>query len=326
MKYVQLGGTGTQVSQLCFGCMSYGTPGWDVHPWVLDQSEAKPFIHGALDAGINFFDTADYYSFGASEEILGNVLMPAAPREDLVIASKVGLFMNDKPNGRGVSRKHIMEAIDATLARLKTDYIDLYYIHRLDGMTPFEETLEALNDVVRAGKVLYLGCSSTWTREFVQMRELQKRNGWAKFDVMQNFYNLCYREEEREMIPYCLDEGVALVPWSPIARGFLAGNRPKDGGRTKRGETDKTGQGYFGTKQDYQILAQVEKTAAKLGVKPAQLALAWVLAKGITSPIVGATRPHHLDDALAALDINLDQRTIDALERPYKPRAVMGHK
>ena len=326
MKYVQLGGTGAKVSQLCFGCMSYGTPGWEVHPWVLDEAAAKPFLHGALDAGINFFDTADYYSFGASEEILGNVLLGAVPRAELVIASKVGMYMSDKPNGRGVSRKHIMEGIDASLKRLKTDYIDVYYIHRLDGVTPIEETLDALNDVVRAGKVLYLGCSSVWAREFVVMREMQKRNGWAKFDVMQNFYNLCYREEEREMMPYCLDEGVALVPWSPIARGFLAGNRPKDGKPTARGETDKTGQGYFGTRQDYQILAQVEKSAARLGVKPAQLALAWVMAKGVTAPIIGATKEYHLADALAACDIELDTRTINALERLYKPRPVMGHQ
>ncbi|NNE25067.1 MAG: aldo/keto reductase [Rhizobiales bacterium] len=326
MDYVQLGTTGVQVSRLCFGCMSYGAPGWKVHPWVLGEEASKPFLHAALDAGINFFDTADYYSAGVSEEILGNVLLPARPREELVIASKVGMFMNDEPNGRGLSRKHIMESIDATLKRLKTDYIDLYYIHRLDGITPMEEHLDAFNDVVRAGKVLYLGCSSVWTREFVQMREMQKRNGWARFVAMQNFYNLCYREEEREMIPYCQQEGVALVPWSPMARGFLAGNRPKDGKATARGETDSTGRNYLGTKQDYAILAQVEKVAARLGVKPAQVALAWTLAKGITAPIIGATKPHHLSDALGALEIELDAKTIAALERAYKPRPVMGHK
>ena len=326
MDYVQLGSTGLQVSKLCFGCMSYGAPGWSVHPWVLGEAAAKPFLHGALDAGINFFDTANYYSFGVSEEILGNVLIPAKRREELVIASKVGMFMNDLPNGRGLSRKHIMESVDATLKRLKTDYVDLYYVHRLDHVTPMEETLEALSDVVRAGKVLYLGCSSVWTWQFVKMREMQAANGWAQFAAMQNFYNLCYREEEREMIPYCSREGVALVPWSPIARGFLAGNRPKDGKPTERGGSDKASAGYFGTKQDYRILAKVEQTAARLDVKPAQLALAWVLAKGVTAPIVGATKPQHLEDALAALDIELDVKTIAALEKPYNPRPVMGHQ
>lgn len=326
MEYVQLGGTGVEVSKLCFGCMSYGAPGWKVHPWVLDEAASKPFLHEALDAGINFYDTANYYSAGVSEEILGNVLLPARPREELVIASKVGMPMKDGPNGRGLSRKHIMESIDGSLKRLKTDYIDLYYIHRLDGITPMEEHLDAFNDVVRAGKVLYLGCSSVWTREFVQMREMQKGNGWVPFVAMQNFYNLCYREEEREMIPYCKAEGVALVPWSPMARGFLAGNRPKDGKPTARGGTDGTGLNYFGTKQDYAILAQVEKLAAKLGVKPAQVALAWILTKGITAPIIGATKPHHLSDALGALEIELDAKTIAALERSYQPRPVMGHK
>ena len=326
MNYVQLGRTGLKVSQLCLGCMSYGQPGWDIHPWVLDESDSKPFLHEALDAGINFFDTSNYYSAGVSEEILGNVLMPANPREDMVIATKVGLHMNDKPNGRGLSRKHILESVDASLKRLKTDYIDLYYIHRLDGITPMDEVLEALNDVVRAGKVLYLASSSTWTWQFVKMREMQMRNGWAQFVAMQNFYNLCYREEEREMMPYCDSEGVALVPWSPIARGFLAGNRPKDGAVTARGETDKMSAGYFGSSQDYAILAQVEKAAARLGAKPAQVALAWTLARGVTSPIVGATKPYHLSDALGALELTLDTKSIAALERPYKPRVVMGHQ
>ncbi len=326
MDYVQLGRTGLQVSQLCLGCMSYGAPGWEVHPWVLNETDAKPFLYQALDLGINFFDTADYYSAGASEEILGNVLLQARPRDELVIATKVGLYMSQKPNGRGLSRKHILEGIDASLKRLKTDYVDLYYIHRLDGVTPMEETLEAFNDVVRAGKVMYLGCSSVWTREFVKMREMQRHDGWAQFVAMQNFYNLCYREEEREMIPYCLEEGVALVPWSPIARGFLAGNRPRNGTATTRGKTDKMSADFFGTKQDYAILAQVDKAASRLGVKSAQVALAWTLARGVTSPIIGATKPHHLSDAVGALDIVLDDRTVSALERPYNPRPVMGHQ
>ena len=326
MEYVKLGASGVKVSKLCLGMMSYGTAGWPHHPWVLGEADAQPFLKGALDAGINFFDTADFYSVGASEEILGNFVKKHMKRSDAVIATKVCLTMGDGPNDRGLSRKHIMEAIDASLARLKTDYVDLLYIHRLDHDTPMEEMAEALNDVVRSGRALYLGASSMWAWQFAKLREMQRANGWAGFAVMQNFYNLCYREEEREMIPYCKAEGVALVPWSPMARGFLAGNTPKDGkGKTARGETDKLAQGYFGTKQDYAILARVEKLAAKLGVKPAQVALAWVLAKGVTAPIIGATKPHHLSDAVAALDIKLTDAQIASLEAPYAPRPVQGH-
>jgi aryl-alcohol dehydrogenase-like predicted oxidoreductase len=248
-------------------------------------------------------------------------------RSDAVIATKLGLAMGDGPNQKGLSRKHVMEAVDASLKRLKTDYIDLLYIHRLDVDTSLEEMAEALNDVVRAGKAVYLGASSMWAWQFAKIREMQRANGWAQFVVMQNFYNLCYREEEREMIPYCQAEGVALVPWSPMARGFLAGNRPQSGaGATSRGQTDKLSQGYFGTKRDYVILARVEALASKLGVKPAQIALAWVLAKGVTAPIVGATKKHHLDDAIAALDVKLTQGQIASLEKPYLPRSVMGHQ
>jgi aryl-alcohol dehydrogenase-like predicted oxidoreductase len=227
MDYVKLGASGVKVSKLCLGMMSYGTAGWPHHPWVLSEADAQPFLKGALDAGINFFDTADFYSVGASEEILGNFVSKNMKRSDAVIATKVCLAMGDGPNDKGLSRKHIMEAIDASLARLKTDYVDLLYIHRLDHDTPMEEIAEALNDVVRSGRALYLGASSMWTWQFATLREMQKANGWARFQVMQNFYNLCYREEEREMIPYCMSQGVALVPWSPMARGFLAGNRPK---------------------------------------------------------------------------------------------------
>jgi len=326
MDYVKLGGAGVKVSRLCLGMMSYGTPGWPHHPWVLGEAEAQPFLKGALDAGINFFDAADFYSAGASEEILGNFVSANMKRSDAVIATKVCLPMGDGPNDKGLSRKHILEGVDASLKRLKTDYIDLLYIHRLDPDTGFEEMAEALNDVVRAGKATYLGASSMWAWQFAKIREMQRANGWARFRVMQNFYNLCYREEEREMIPYCEAEGVALVPWSPMARGFLAGNQPKDGeGATARGKTDKMGQDYFGTRQDYAVLARVEKLAAKLDVKPAQIALAWVLAKDITSPIIGATKPHHLSDAVAALDISLTDAQIVSLEAPYAPRAVQGH-
>ncbi len=326
MDYVKLGGAGVKVSRLCLGMMSYGTPGWPHHPWVLGEAEAQPFLTGALDAGINFFDTADFYSTGTSEEILGNFVAANMKRSDAVIATKVCLTMGDGPNDKGLSRKHILEGIDASLKRLKTDYVDLLYIHRLDPDTGFEELAEALNDVVRAGKATYLGASSMWAWQFAKLRGMQRANGWAQFQVMQNFYNLCYREEEREMIPYCEAEGVALVPWSPMARGFLAGNQPRDGKRaTSRGQTDKIAQGYFGTRQDYAVLARVEKLAAKLDVKPAQIALAWVLAKGVTSPIIGATKPHHLSDAVAATDIKLTDAQIASLEAPYAPRPVQGH-
>jgi 1-deoxyxylulose-5-phosphate synthase len=326
MDYVKLGASGVKVSKLCLGMMSYGQEGWPHHPWVLGEQSAQPLLKGALDAGINFFDTADFYSTGVSEEILGRFVKANMKRSDAVLATKVCLTMGDGPNDKGLSRKHIMEAIDASLKRLQTDYVDVLYIHRLDPDTPMEEMAEALNDVVRSGRATYLGASSMWAWQFAKLREMQAARGWARFAVMQNFYNLCYREEEREMIPYCKSEGVALVPWSPMARGFLAGNTPKDGkGTTSRGTTDKISQGYFGTRQDYAILARVEKLAEKLGVKPAQVALAWVLAKGVTSPIIGATKPHHLTDAVAALDIKLSDAHIASLEAPYAPRPVQGH-
>lgn len=327
MHYTRLGKTGLKVSKLCFGCMSFGQPGWSVHPWVLDEKAGRPFIKSALDKGINFFDTSDFYSTGVSEEILGRALKDFAPsRAEVVIATKVALAMGDAPNMGGLSRKHIIEGVDASLKRLGTDYIDLLYIHRLDPDTEIDEVVEALEHVVKQGKALYLGASSTWTWQFVKMREMQKARGYSTFMAMQNFYNLAYREEEREMIPYCVEEGIGLVPWSPIARGFLAGNRPKEGEATARAKTDKLAQGYFGTKQDYAILARVEKIAEELGVKPAQVAYAWVLSKPfIASPIIGATKMYQLDDAVAALDIKLTNGQIKRLEAPYQPRAVMGH-
>ena len=291
---------------------------------MLNEEQSKPFYRDAFEAGINFYDTSDFYSIGVSEEILGRAVREHSTREQTVIATKVGLDMELGPNGTGLSRKHILEGIDASLKRLGTDYVDLYYIHRLDGSTPMEETLEALDHVVRQGKVLYLGCSSTWAWQFVKMREFQKANGLAKFSVMQNFYNLAYREEEREMIPYCRSEGVALVPWSPLARGFLAGNSPKNGQATNRGGKDQLSAGYFGSNQDYKILARVESVAAKLGVKPAQVALAWVAAK-VDCPIIGTTKPHHLEDALAALELQLTPAQIKTLESAYAPKAIMGH-
>lgn len=326
MEYVRLGNTGMTVSRLCLGCMSFGTPGGPTHPWVLDEEAAQPFFRKAVEAGITFFDTANHYNYGASEEITGRALMKYARREEVVVATKVGLKMGEHPGGRGLSRKHILDQIDQSLKRLGMDYVDLYYVHRLDPGTPFEETLDALDTAVRAGKVRYLAASSMWAWQFAKLREMQKATGFATFVAMQNFYNLAYREEEREMIPYCIAEGVGLVPWSPIARGFLAGNRPKDGAATERARTDPMAHNYFGSTQDYAVLAKVEQAAKKLGVKPAQVAYAWVLSKPfVTAPIVGVTKEHQLDEAIATLDIKLDARTTKSLEAPYRTRDVMGH-
>lgn len=327
MRQVRLGQSGLKVSRLCLGCMSFGPPGGPTHPWVIDEAAAQPFFRRAVEAGITFFDTANHYNFGASEEITGRALKQYARRDEIVVATKVGLKMGEGANQRGLSRRHIMEQVDQSLMRLGMDHIDLYYIHRLDPDTPFEETLVALDDVVRAGKVRYLGASSMWTWQFVKLVEMQRANGLAPFVAMQNFYNLAYREEEREMMPYCAAEGVGVVPWSPIARGFLAGNRPKQGEASNRARTDRQAHSYFGSKTDYAVLAAVEKAAKRLGVSAAQVAYAWVLSKPfVTSPIVGATKLGQLEEAIAAETIELDERTIRALEAPYRPRAVMGHQ
>lgn len=327
MQYTRLGNSGLKVSRLCLGCMSYGDPSLGVHSWVLGRDEAQPFFRRAADAGINFLDTANFYSIGVSEEVTGDAVREYFRRDEVVVASKIGLAMGEGPNMSGLSRKHVLEAVDASLKRLKLDHIDLLYIHRLDPNTPAEEMLEALDQMVRAGKVTYLAASSMWAWQFAKLREMQKANGLAKFVAMQNFYNLAYREEEREMIPYCAAEGVGLVPWSPIARGFLAGNKPKDGQGTKRGETDNLAQGYFGSRADYAVLGRVQKVAARLGVKPAQVAYAWVLSKEyITAPIIGSTKLYQLDEAIAALDIKLDKKTVASLEAPYRVRVPMGHQ
>jgi len=324
MDYVRLGNTGLQVSRLCLGCMSYGTPGGPTHPWVIDEEAAQPFFRKSVEAGINFFDTANFYNHGDSEEITGRALKKYAKRGEVVLATKVGLKMGEGPNMAGLSRKHIFDQIDGSLARLGTDYIDVYYIHRLDRRTPFEETLLALDALVRAGKVRYLAASSMYAWEFAKLREMQKSNGLAEFVAMQNFYNLAYREEEREMLPYCQAEGVAVVPWSPIGRGFLAGNT-KEGSVTERGRKDIHIGNYFGSKADFAVLAKVEAAARKLGVKPAQVAYAWVLSKPVvTAPIVGVTKEYQLDEALQSLDLKLDAATIRSLEAPYRPRVVMG--
>jgi len=324
MEYVRFGNTGLHVSRLCLGCMTYGDPGW--REWVLDEAASRPFIQEALEAGINFFDTADVYSLGRSEEVVGRALKEMARRDEVVIATKVFNPMGGKPTQRGLSRKHVMEAIDASLKRLGPDYVDLYIIHRFDPATGMEETVEALSDVVRAGKALYLGASSMWAWQFMKMLGLQRAGGFAPFVSMQNYVNLVYREEEREMLPLCRHEGIAVTPWSPLARGFLGGNLPK-GEKTVRARTDSYTQALgIGSEQDYAVAERVHAVAERLGVKPAQVALAWVIGlPGVTSPIIGTSKPHHLSDAVGALELRLDAETRAYLEEPYRPKPVQGH-
>jgi aryl-alcohol dehydrogenase-like predicted oxidoreductase len=325
MDYTRFGKTGMKVSRICLGCMTYGSTKW--RDWVLDEEASRPFIKQALERGVNFFDTADIYSIGASEEILGRAIKDFAKREEVVIATKLFNPMGPGPNQRGLSRKHVMEAIDASLRRLGTDYVDLYQIHRFDYETPIEETVEALSDVVRAGKALYVGGSSMWAWQFARMISVARERGLAEFVSMQNFYNLVYREEEREMMKFCADQNLAVIPWSPLARGFLAGSGIGAGAATVRGRTDQYSVSLgLGSRQDEAIRRRVVETAEKHGVKPAVVALAWVLSKPfVTAPIVGASKPHHLDDAIAALSLKLDARAIARLEQPYQPKAVVGH-
>jgi aryl-alcohol dehydrogenase-like predicted oxidoreductase len=325
MDYVNLGSTGLKVSRLCLGAMTYGSKKW--REWVLEEEEARPFFRRAIEAGINFFDTADVYSLGVSEEITGRALKEYGPsRDKVVIATKVFSVMGDDPNQKGLSRKHIMHAIDDSLRRLGTDYVDLYQIHRFDPHTPIEETLEALNDVVRAGKALYIGASSMYAWQFLKMLQTSERNGWSRFITMQNHYNLVYREEEREMIPLCIEEGIGIIPWSPLARGFLAGNRNSESrGETIRAKTDDFAHKLYYRPSDFTVVERLSEIAEKRGVQNAQVALAWVLAKrGMTSPIVGASKMAHLDQAIAALEIRLDESEIKALEEPYEPHPVLG--
>jgi len=326
MDYVNLGSTGLKVSRICLGTMTYGSSKW--REWVLDEKESRPFIQRAIEAGINFFDTADVYSLGVSEEVLGRALKDFGPSRDrIVIATKVHGSMGDDPNLRGLSRKHIHHAIDDSLRRLGTDYVDLYQIHRFDPHTPMEETLEALNDIVRAGKALYIGASSMFAWQFAQMLAISDANGWARFVTMQNHYNLIYREEEREMNPLCRSEGVGLIPWSPLARGVLAGNRKA---KTIRSQTDDFGTKLYGKEMreaDQRIVDRVEEIARERGIPPAQIALAWLLHKpGMVAPIIGASKPHHLDDALASVAVKLSPAEIARLEDPYIPHAIAGHE
>ncbi len=322
MEYTNLGATGTKVSRLCLGCMTYGSKKW--REWVLDEEQGRPFIKRALELGFNFFDTADMYSLGRSEEVLGRALKDFGPsRDKVVIATKVFFPMGDDPNQKGLSRKHIMHAIDDSLRRLGTDYVDLYQIHRFDYDTRIEETLEALHDVVTAGKALYLGASSMFAWQFARMLNTSDRNHWTRFVTMQNHYNLVYREEEREMVPLCLEEGVGLLPWSPLARGLLAGNR-KAG--TDRSKQDDYAHKLYTREADDRVVDCVQELAKEKNVPPAQIALSWLLHKpGVTAPIIGASKPHHLDDAVAALAIKLTPAEIEKLESVYVPHPVLGH-
>jgi 1-deoxyxylulose-5-phosphate synthase len=325
MDYVRLGQTGLKVSRLCLGCMTYGTSKW--RPWVLDEEASRPFIKRALEHGINFFDTADIYSIGASEEVVGRALKDYAKRDEVVIATKVYNKMGEAPNDRGLSRKHIFDSIDASLRRLQVDHVDLYQTHRWDHETPVEETLDALNDVVRAGKARYIGASSMYAWQFAKALHASDRHGWARFVSMQNHYNLVYREEEREMIPLCREEGVGLIPWSPLARGFLAGNRTREkSGSTVRARTDDFARDLYYQPDDFTVAERVQEVAREHGRKPTQVALAWILSRpGMTAPIIGASKMEHLDDAVAALGVKLGEADVKRLEEPYRPHPVLGH-
>lgn len=325
MEYVNLGKTGLKVSQICLGCMTFGTSKW--RDWVLDEEDSRPFFKRALELGINFFDTADMYSVGVSEEVTGRALKDFAKRDEVVIATKVYNPMGDDPNQRGLSRKHIMHAIDDSLRRLGTDYVDLYQIHRFDHNTPIEETLDALNDVVKSGKARYIGASSMFAYQFAKMLYTADAHGWTRFVSMQNHYNLVYREEEREMNKLCVEEGIGIIPWSPLARGFLAGNRTRDkGGETTRAKNDDFAHRLYYEDGDFRVLDAVIETAEQHGKSPAQIALAWMLHKpGIAAPIVGTTKLHQLEELVAATDIKLSEDEIAKLEAPYQPHPILGH-
>lgn len=324
MEYTRLGKTGLEVSRICVGCMSFGEPTAGNHPWSLNEADSRPIIRKAVELGINFFDTANVYSAGTSEQIVGKVLGELGKRDEFVIATKVHGQMRPGPNGHGLSRKAILHEVDQSLKRLNTDYIDLYQIHRWDNATPIEETLEALNDTVRAGKVRYIGGSSMFAWQFLKALTISEKNGWARFVSMQDHLNLMAREEEREMLPLCVDQGIAVMPWSPLARGRLARAWNETSSRQETDEYGKTLYTQF-PESDREIIDQVSAIAAARGVPRAQVALAWLLQKkGVTSPIVGASKPDHLKDAVAALSLKLTADEIASLERPYVPRGVSG--
>jgi len=324
MEYIRLGSTGLKVSRVCLGCMSFGqrTERW---AWVLEEEESRPYIQRALEAGINFFDTADVYSNGMSEVILGNALQDFAKRDEVVIATKVRFPMGPDPNDNGLSRKHIMSAIDASLKRLGTDYVDLYQIHRWDYETPIEETMEALHDIVKAGKARYIGASAMFAWQFAKAQYIADLHGWTRFVSMQNHYNLLYREEEREMMPLCEDQGVGVIPFSPLARGVLA-RKPEQVEDTSRYQSDALAKSRYEQTDNLTTVERVNEIAEARGIPMAQVALAWMYTKPyIASPIIGTTKPHHLDDALAALSVNLTEDEVKRLEEPYRPHPVIAH-
>ena len=328
MEYVNLGNTGLKVSRICLGMMTYGTPAW--RDWVLPEADSRPFVQRALEAGINFFDTADVYSRGASEEVTGRALRDFAKRDEVVIATKVHGVMGDSPNQRGLSRAHILSAIDASLRRLGTDYVGLYQIHRWDDETPIEETLEALNDVVRAGKARYIGASSMYAWQFATALDLSERRGWARFVSMQDHYNLTYREEEREMLPLCRDRGIGVIPWSPLARGFLTRppvHDPAEQGETTRSRSDQFAHGLYYRDNDFAVAQRLADLSERRSLPMAQIALAWMLHQpGITAPIIGASKPKHLEDAIAALEVKLSADELKYLDECYQPHPVLGHE
>jgi aryl-alcohol dehydrogenase-like predicted oxidoreductase len=323
MQYTQLGTSGLIVSRICLGCMTYGSSKW--RPWVLDEPEARPFYRKALDLGVNFFDTADMYSMGVSEEITGRTLREMANMEEVVLATKAHFPMGDGPNMGGLSRKHIVQGCEASLRRLGVETIDLYQIHRFKGTVPIEETLAALNHLVNQGKVRYIGASSGYAWQMANALSLSERNGWARFISMQNHYNLVYREEEREMIPLCVEKGVGIIPWSPLARGRLARTTPSPVEGTTRTDVDQYARDLYDTPSDNDVIEGNRKVASDLGIPPAHVALAWLLSKpGVAAPIIGATKLEHLESAVAALDVKLSDEQIQALENPYKPHAIRG--
>jgi aryl-alcohol dehydrogenase-like predicted oxidoreductase len=325
MQYINLGHTGLKVSRVCLGTMTYGSSQW--RKWVLDEEQSRPFIRRALELGINFFDTADVYSLGESEAILGRALGDFTHREEVVVATKVFFPLGEGPNRGGLSRMHILHSIDASLKRLGMDYVDLYQIHRYDPDTPIEETLEALHDVVKSGKARYIGASSMYAWQFAQALYLSDRHGWTRFISMQNHYNLVYREEEREMLPLCQAEGVGIIPWSPLARGFLAGNRARQGwGETVRSQVDDFAHQMYYQESDFEVVERVVELAGRRGASAAQVALAWLLHQpGITAPIIGASQMHHLEEAVSALELSLPPEELAYLEEPYQPHSVLGH-
>ena len=325
MDYVRLGSSGLKVSRLCLGMMTYGDPAW--RPWILSEDQARPFVKRALEAGINFFDTADMYSLGRSEEVLGRTIRDLARRDGVVIATKVYYPMSGDPNDRGLSRKHLLSSIDSSLRRLGTDYVDLYQLHRWDAEVTPEEVLRTLDDIVRSGKARYIGASSMPAWQFAKALYLADRHGWTRFVSMQNHYNLVYREEEREMIPLCLEEGIGVIPWSPLARGFLAGNRKRGADRTAtvRERSDAFAHQLYYADADYDVVDRAIDTAKARGAAPAQIALAWLLHQpGVTSPIVGASKMEHLEQALASLEIRLSAEDVASLQACYRPHPVLG--